>query len=64
MVPPSPPNMYYMTYKINLCSYNNRTFQVAGMKAICKEDQLSQLLYGELEKAIKKQGDLMLKLHV
>jgi hypothetical protein len=34
------------------------------MKAICKEDQLSQLLYGELEKAIKKQGDLMLKLHV
>jgi hypothetical protein len=40
-----------------LTSYN-RTFQVAGMKAICKEDQLSQLLYGELEKAIKKQGDL------
>lgn len=30
------------------------------MKAICKDDQLSQLLYGELEKAIKKQGDLML----
>jgi len=45
---------------IDLCSYNNRTFQVAGMKAICKDDQLSQLLYGELEKAIKKQGDLML----
>ena len=30
------------------------------MKAICKDDQLSQLLYGELEKAIKKQGDLIL----